>query len=73
MSRDGAISVAGGLSAAQPWVVSRIASRPGPRAGLDHPAVVRVTDRLPVALLSALVAVQVVAAGTSLVRLVASP
>ncbi len=34
---------------------------------LDHPVVERVADRIPVALLAALVAVQVFASGTSLV------
>lgn len=37
-----------------------------PQAVLDHPLVERVADLLPVALLSALVAVQVFADGTSL-------
>ncbi len=38
-----------------------------PQAALDHPLVARVADLVPVALLSALVAVQVVGSGSSVV------
>lgn len=45
----------------------KLAGMAVPARLLDHPVVERVADRIPVALLAALVAVQVFAAGTTLV------
>jgi branched-subunit amino acid transport protein len=45
----------------------KLAGMAVPARLLDHPVVERVADRIPVALLAALVAVQVLAEGTTLV------
>ncbi|QNN52222.1 AzlD domain-containing protein [Nocardioides mesophilus] len=55
------------LSTAAGCYLLKLAGLSVPRAVLDRPLVARVADLMPVALLSALVAVQVLASGATLV------